>query len=56
MGPVAGVVGCIQSNEVLRKVLKIGKCEKGKILIIDLLKMTFKNSKFNRKKNCVCEY
>ena len=27
MGPVAGVVGCIQSNEVLRKVLKIGKCE-----------------------------
>ena len=56
IGPVAGVVGCIQSNEVLRKILKIGKCEKGKILIIDLLKMTFKNSKFNRKKNCVCEY
>ncbi len=38
MGPVAGIIGNIQANEVLKKILSIGSNLDGSILIINLLK------------------
>ena len=54
LGPVAGVVGNIQSNEVLKKILKIGKNLNGSILIINLRDLNFRKVKFSKKKNCIC--
>ena len=38
----ANIVGTIQANEILKKILKIGKSLNGKILIIDLLNLNFR--------------
>ena len=42
LGTVANIVGTIQANEILKKILKIGKSLNGKILIIDLLNLNFR--------------
>ena len=42
VGTVAGVVGNIQANEVLKNILGIGNCLNGKVLIIDLLNLNFR--------------
>jgi len=55
MGPVAGIIGNIQANEVLKKILKIGKDLNKCILIINLLTLNFRKVSFNIKKNCQCE-
>ena len=55
MGPVAGIIGNIQANEVLKKILKIGKDLNKCILIINLLTLNFRKVSFNKKKNCQCE-
>ena len=54
LGPVAGVVGNIQSSEVLKKILKTGKNINGSILIINLRDLNFRKVKFSKKKNCIC--
>jgi len=54
LGPIAGIVGNIQSNEVLKKILKIGKNLNGKILIVNLSDLNFRKIKFTKKKNCIC--
>ena len=54
LGPVAGIVGNIQSNEVLKKILNIGKDLCGSILIINLRSLNFRKVKFSKKKNCIC--
>ena len=54
LGPVAGIVGNIQANEVLKKILKIGSDLKKKILIINLLTLDFRKVTFEKKKNCSC--
>ena len=54
MGPVAGIIGNIQANEVLKKILKIGSDLKKKILIINLLTLDFRKVTFEKKKNCSC--
>jgi len=51
---VAGIIGNIQSNEVLKKILNIGKDLSGSILIINLRSLNFKKVKFSKKKNCIC--
>ena len=51
MGTVAGIIGTIQANEVLKKILDIGKNLDGKILILDLLNLNFRKVKFNKLKN-----
>ena len=53
LGPVAGIIGNIQSNEVLKKILNIEKDHSGKILIIDLHNLNFRKVKFKKKKNCI---
>ena len=55
MGPVAGIIGNIQANEVLKKILKIGDKSNKKILILDLKKLNFRKVEFIKKKNCICK-
>ena len=51
MGPVAGIIGNIQANEVLKKILKIGKDLNKCILIINLLTLNFRKVSFNKRRN-----
>ena len=54
LGPVAGIVGNIQANEVLKYVLGLKNELTNKILIINLLNLTFRRIRFSKKKNCIC--
>ena len=51
LGTVAGIIGTMQANEVLKKILNIGKNLDGYILIIDLLNLNFRKVKLNKVKN-----
>ena len=51
LGTVAGIIGIIQANEILKKILNIGKSLNGYILIIDLLNLNFRKVKLNKIKN-----
>ena len=55
MGPVAGIIGNIQANEVLKKILKIGKDLNKNILIINFLTLNFRRVAFKKNKNCSCK-
>jgi len=55
LGTVAGIVGTIQANEVLKKILNIGTGLDGYIFIIDLLHLNFRKVKLKKKKNCFCK-
>jgi adenylyltransferase/sulfurtransferase len=55
MGPVAGIIANIQANEVLKKILKIGKDLHNSILIINLLSLKFRKVSFTKKKKCICK-
>ena len=52
--PLAGIVGSIQANEVVKEILGIGNTLCGYILIIDVLKLTFRKVKLNRRSGCIC--
>ena len=54
LGSTANIVGAIQVNEVLKKILNIGKDLKSNILILDLLNLNFRKVLFKKRKNCVC--
>ena len=51
LGTVAGIIGTIQANEILNKILNIGKNLNGYILILDLLNLTFRKVKLNKLRN-----
>ncbi len=51
LGTVPGIVGTIQANEILKKILSIGKTLNGNILIIDLLNLNFRKVKLKKIKN-----
>ena len=55
LGPVAGIVGNIQANEVIKKILKLDNSLDSSILIINLLNLSFRKIKFLKKKNCACK-
>ena len=55
LGTVAGIVGTIQANEVLKKILNIGVGLDGHILILDLLNLSFRKVKIKKRKNCFCK-
>ena len=55
LGTVAGIVGTIQANEVLKKILNIGTGLNGYIFILDLLHLNFRKVKLKKRKNCVCK-
>tara|TARA_S200000501_G_C20350194_1_gene537267 strand:- start:162 stop:551 length:390 start_codon:yes stop_codon:yes gene_type:complete len=48
LGTVAGIIGTIQANEILKKILNIGKNLNGNILILDLLNLNFRKVKFDK--------
>ena len=51
LGTVAGIIGTLQANEILKKILNIGKSLNGHILILDLLNLSFRRVKLNKIKN-----
>ena len=55
LGTVAGVIGTLQANEVLKKILNIGKNLDGFIFIIDLINLNFRKVKIKKRKNCFCK-
>ena len=55
MGPVAGVIGNIQANEVLKKILGIGNSLDKSILVINLLTLNFRKVFFKKRINCICK-
>ena len=50
LGTVAGIVGTIQANEILKKILNIGQNLNGFILIIDLLGLNLRKVKITKRK------
>ena len=54
LGTVAGTVGLLQANEVLKQILNIGKNLDSKILILDLLNLDFRKVKIKKNKKCIC--
>ena len=55
LGTMAGIVGAIQANEILKKILNIGKDLNKLILILDLLNLNFRKVKIKKRKNCLCK-
>ena len=54
VGTIAGILGTLQANEVLKQILNIGENLDGKILILDLLKLNFRKVKITKKRDCIC--
>jgi len=54
LGTVAGIIGTIQANEILKQILNIGKNLNGFILILDLLNLNFRKVKLKKRKICLC--
>ena len=54
LGPVGGIIGNLQSNEALKKILKIKSTLQGKIFILNLKELKFRLAKFIKKNNCIC--
>ena len=54
LGTVAGIIGTLQANEVLKQILNIGQNLNEYILILDLLNLNFRKAKINKRKKCLC--
>lgn len=54
LGTVANIVGSLQANEIIKKIINIGKNLNNNIFIIDLLNLNFRKVKFNKRKKCIC--
>ena len=54
LGTVAGIIGTLQANEVLKQILNIGQNLDRKILILDLLNLSFRKVKITKQKKCRC--
>ena len=50
IGTVAGIVGTMLANEVLKQILNVGKNLNGFVLILDLLNLNFRKVKINKRK------
>ena len=55
LGTVAGIIGTMQANEILKSILNIGQNLNRFILIIDLLNLNFRKIKINKRKKCNCK-
>ena len=54
IAPLAGIIGSIQANEVVKEITEIGNTLCGQILIVDALKLTFRKIKLNKRSDCFC--
>ncbi len=52
LGVLPGVVGCLQTTEVVKVLLGIGKVASGRLVIYDALKMKFRELKVRKDPNC----
>lgn len=52
VGSAAGLVGCIQATEAIKLLLGLGDCLAGKMLWIDLLRMSFETVPIQRDAAC----
>ena len=50
LGTVAGIIGTIQANEILKKIINIGENLHGFILILDLLNLNIRKVKLKKRK------
>ena len=50
LGTVAGIVGTMQANEILKKILNIGQNLNGFILVLDLLNLNIRKVKLKKRK------
>ena len=50
LGTVAGIVGTMQANEILKKILNIGQNLNKFILILDLLNLNIRRVKLKKRK------
>ena len=55
LGPVGGIIGNLQSNEALKKILRIKSTLQGKIFILNLKDLKFRLAKFIKKNKCICQ-
>ena len=54
LGPLAGIIGSIQANEVAKEILGIGITLCGFILVVDGLKLTFRKIRLYKRAECGC--
>ena len=54
LGTVAGIIGTMQANEVLKQILSIGQNLDGKIFILNLLNLNFRKVNITKQKKCLC--
>ncbi len=55
LGVLPGIIGSIQANEVIKYIIGIGKLLTGRLLILDALKMKFRELKIEKNPDCpVC--
>jgi len=52
LGPVAGVMGCIQATEVLKEILGLGTKLTGRLMLFDAMDMTMQSIKTKKDRNC----
>lgn len=52
LGAVAGVIGSIQAAEALKLILGAGDVLSGRLLVADILRMTFRTVEFPRRRGC----
>jgi len=55
LGTTAGIIGTMQANEVLKKILNIGVGIDGNIFVLDLLHLNFRKVKLKKRKFCFCK-
>jgi len=55
LGPVAGIISCIQATEALKLLLGIGETLQGRLLLLDARSMEFQSFRLNKDPHCqVC--
>jgi len=54
LGPLAGIIGSIQANEIVKEILNIGNTLCGHILIINVLNLTFRKVNLKKRSDCYC--
>ena len=54
LGPLGGIIGSLQANEIIKEILKIGKSLCGYILIINSLNLILRKIKLKKRSACSC--
>lgn len=52
LGPVAGMVGCIQAVEAIKVLLGLGTTLAGRLLVINAAEMSFRTVGVERNRHC----